>query len=220
MVLVDIRKTLSIEQIPIARERQCEALSCTSRIMLIPPVVWSKNCYRQGSWFRTSRDSNNFLIVSSVPLFVTNYVKAGIIKKIILKTCPIVSKDQWIKLLENKTFMDRAPEEWFHLLEREIPVFQGFIERNQMNVSLQELLKMQSANHANFLLSKDEVLITTEFERENLPCSLFPQNFSCSACLELFGVLGDHLPKKIIKKCPGLKYLNLLENEFLLATLR
>ncbi len=187
--------------------------------MLVPPDVWSKNCYRQGSWYRTYSDSKNFLIVSSFPLSLKNYVKAGIIKKVTINNYPSVSKDQWTRLFETKALKERAPEEWFQFLEREIPAFQSFIERNNMNISIQELLSMHSANHANFLLPKDEILITSVFEGENLPCSLFPQIFTCSSCLELFGVIGEHLPKKIIKKCPGLKYMNLAENEFFLASL-
>ncbi len=80
-----------------------------------------------------------------------------------------------------------------------------------------EFLEYHSANHANFLLKMEDVRILKEYDGAMIPCSLFPSIFICSACLELFGVIGRHLPKKILKNCPGLKYLQLSDNEYFLS---
>jgi len=218
--LEEIKKTLKIDRIPTARERQCEALSPNIKIMHIPPEVWSKSCYRQGSWYRSSTYSKKHLIVSNFDLSFLISVKAGVIKKIKIDTYPNLPKEKWMQLLETDSFINRAPSEWFQLLDREIPVFNNFIDRNRMNVSIEELLKMHSANHANFLLSRGETFLTCLYDGENIPSSLFPQEFTCSACLELFGVLGNQLQKKIIKKCPGLKYVTMNENEYFFALLK
>jgi hypothetical protein len=56
-----------------------------------------------------------------------------------------------------------------------------------------------------------------ELDNESITCSLFPSKYICSACMELFGVLGRHIPKKAIKNCPGLKYAPLAPDEFFLV---
>jgi len=218
--LDEIKRRLKIDKISTARERQCEALSPNIKIMHVPPEVWSKSCYRQGSWYRSSIYSKNHLLVSNFDLSFLNSVKAGVIKKIMIDTYPNLQKEKWMQLLETNSFLNRAPREWFRLLEREVPAFKNFIDRNRMNVSIEELLNMHSANHANFLLPRGDTFLKYLYDGEDIPCSLFQQNFTCSACLELFGVLGDQLQKKIIKKCPGLKYVTMNENEYFLVLLK
>lgn len=212
--LLNIAKNyLNKQNIPVARERQCESLYQSHPTLYVPPEVWSKNCYRQGSWFRTSEYSENHLLVTNASLSLPNVVKKGLITIIQIKNYPRLEGNAYLKLLNADEFKSRAPKEWFNFLKREIPVFQNFMKQNQIQISLDELLKMHSANHANFLLPIKKAF-RCEYKQELIPCSLFPQKYICSACLELFGILGSHLKKMIVKKCPGLKYVNLKENEY------
>lgn len=215
-VLEEFKRVLEKDQIPEPRERQCETLYYHSQLMHVPPSIWSKQCYRQGAWFRTSPYAKDHLIVSNSALDLPQAIRKGVIEIIKLENPPNLPKDQYLELLEKKSFIERAPEEWFHFLEREIPTFSSFIERKQLGLSLDELLECHSANHANFLLPQGQNYGMVAYKGEDVACALFPEEYVCSACLELFGVLGDHLQKLIVKKCPGLKYVNLERNEYFL----
>jgi hypothetical protein len=211
----DIQNQLQVEKIPQAEIRQCESLFQSRPIMHVPPLVWSANCKRQGSWFRQSIMARNHLFVSNSPLTLKKVIISGEIEKISLEKVPSVSTDQYLVLLETEPFRSLAPEEWFHLLDFEKPLYRGFLDRNRVAISLDEFTQMHSANHANFLLPKESVRVMCEYNNEKIPCSLFPQLYICSACMEIFGVIGAHHGKMIVKKCPGLKYISLAEDEFL-----
>lgn len=217
-VLEICKQVLKKDQIPEPRESPCEALYLHSQVMHVPPAIWSKRCYRQGSWFRTSQYAPLHLIVSNSALELPQSVKKGAIEVITVEDRPGLTKEEYFKLLKTKEFKKRAPDEWFHFLEKEIPAFQNYIDRKQLGLTLDELLEMHSANHANFLLPEGKNCLRVDYKGKSLACSLFSEEFICSACLELFGIVGDHLPKMIIKKCPGLKYVNLAHNEYFLVS--
>jgi len=211
-----IRKNSGKTKITQAKLRQCEALQKSKKITHVPPSVWSENCYRQGSWFRTSDLKNYHLIVSNEKLDIIALL-SGKITRILISDYPEMSKEAYLNLLKTKEFKARAPEEWFHLLEREIPLFQNYLANNDVKLDLSDFLDMHSSNHANFLFPKGENPLVVDHKNEKIACSLFPKVFTCSACLELFGVLGRHLETMILKKCPGLKYVELAENEYFLV---
>ena len=219
LILESCKHILKKDHIPEPRESPCEALYLHSQVMHVPPPIWSKRCYRQGSWFRTSQYANLHLIVSNSALELPQSVKKGTIEIIEVENRPSLTKEKYLDLLKTKEFKKRAPDEWFHFLEKEVPAFQKYIERKQLGLSLDELLEMHSANHANFLLPEGENYSRAGYKGEFFVCSLFSEEFICSACLELFGVIGNHLPKMIIKKCPGLKYVNLAGNEYFLVSM-
>jgi hypothetical protein len=218
-VLESCKQVLKKDQIPEPRESPCEALYLHSQVMHVPPAVWSKRCYRQGSWFRTSPYASLHLIVSNSALELPQSIKKGTIEIIEVENCPSLTKEKYLDLLKTKEFKKRAPNEWFHFLEKEVPGFTNYIERKQLGLSLDELLEMHSANHANFVLPEGKTYLKIDYKGESLACSLFSEEYICSACLELFGVIGDHLRKKVIKKCPGLKYVNLDSKEYFLVSM-
>ena len=213
------KRVLGKDHIPEPRESPCEALYLHSQVMHVPPSIWSGRCYRQGSWFRSSQYANLHLIVSNSALELPQSVKKGTIEIISLENRQSLTKERYLELLETKQFKERAPKEWFNFLEKEVPAFQNYIERRQLGLTLNELLERHSANHANFLLPAGENYLKVGYEGESLACSLFSEEYICSACLELFGVIGDHLPKMIVKKCPGLKYVTLANNEYFLVSM-
>ena len=218
-VLAYVKKNSGKSKISEAKLRQCEALQKSKKITHVPPLVWSENCYRQGSWFRTSDLKDHHLIVSNEKLDIDSPLSGKIIR-ISIENYPELTRKEYIDLLSAKIFKDRAPKEWFHLLEREIPLFKNYLTNNNVKINLDDFLDMHSANHANFLFLKGESPLVVEYKGEKVACSLFPQVFTCSACLELFGVLGRHLETMILKKCPGLKYVQLMENEYFLVELK
>lgn len=214
-VLNELKKKFERQEIPTAQIRQCEALSPNFTIMHVPPSVWSANCKRQGSWFRTSERAQDHLIVSTHPLNIPRVIQSGLIRLISIDKYPLFARDKIDELLATPTFKSRVPKEWFEYLPHERPLFQAYIDRYQLGVNLDDFLKFHSANHANFLLPKHHAALSCDFNGESVVCSLFAQEFTCSACMQIFGILGLHHEKMIIKKCPGLKYVNLKPNEYL-----
>lgn len=210
----EIKDFFDGKEIPTAISRQCESLSMTRSVMIVPPEVWSENCYRQGSWFRNSDLNKDYLIVSSKELPIRSYIFRGKIQKIKIENLEFPSNFHYHHLLQSPEFKSKAPKEWFNLLEREKPIFKAFLERNKINLTLEELLSVHSINHANFLVSDPNLTFNCEYLCEIVRCSLFPQELICSACMEIFGVIGRNLKKMIIKNCPGLKYIQLIKNEF------
>ncbi|MEX2727042.1 MAG: hypothetical protein Q6353_007305, partial [Candidatus Sigynarchaeum springense] len=216
-ILDTVKSWLQLQSIPRARQRPCEALNPTFPVIHLPPETWSATCFRQASWFRTSKLKEKHLLVSNSTLPIPLAILSGKITKITGQNVPAISRAQYVSLLETPAFKKRAPPEWFHLLDREIPVFKSFLDKIGVYIDLDEFLEKHSANHAHFLQPMENMLLTIEHEDEQIPCSLFPSSFICSACMELFGVLGSHLRKKAVKNCPGLKYAPLGLDEFFLV---
>jgi len=212
-----VKKSLHLSSMPRARQRPCEVLNPAFPIMHVPPETWSANCYRQASWFRTSELNNSHLVVSNTPLRIVTCQLHGKITKISCSNAPSISTSTCRSLVQSTEFLQRVPTEWFHLLEREIPVFKSYLDRIGESNSLDELLDKHSANHAQFLQPLEKITCKIEVDHEPIPCSLFPSKYICSACMELFGVLGSHIPRKAIKNCPGLKYAPLDPREFFLV---
>lgn len=205
------------KDIPIAVLRQCESLSMARPVMIVPPGVWSENCYRQGSWFRDSDLKEEYLVVSDRELPILSFIFKGKIQKIIIENLVFPPSSQYKHLLESSEFKSKTPKEWFNLLEREKPIFKAFLERNMIKMSLNDLLVVHSINHANFLVHDENLAYNFEYNGEPVRSSLFPQELICSACMEIFGVIGRNLKRMIIKNCPGLKYIQMKKNEFLLV---
>ncbi|NMC04694.1 MAG: hypothetical protein GYA24_05750 [Candidatus Lokiarchaeota archaeon] len=212
-----VKSQLNLQSLPRARSRPCEALNPVFPGMHVPPAAWSDTCSRQASWFRTSRMRTWHLVVTNAPVSIPGACLSGTIKRIFIERLPVVQRPDYRRLLDEPEFKRAAPAEWFHLLEREIPVFKAFLERKGACMDLDAFLEMHSANHAQFLVPRGKVLSTVEHEGERIPCSLFPSTFICSACMELFGVIGSHLKKKAVMNCPGLKHVSLGPGELFLV---
>ena len=205
-----------------AESRQCEALYAAIPFMIVKPEVWSANCYRQGSWFRTSEFREKYLFVSNTPLNCIKFEESGEIRIIKLLDLPEFQlNEEFMKKVEffinHPQLKARAPEEWFHILDRERPLFENFIRNRKLGVDLPTFLKIHTANHASFIIQDDKRLVNyvkLDGEKSEIICSICPEEFVCSGCLEIFGILGQDHPKLLIKRCPGLKYVKMDKNEY------
>ncbi|MFH1351080.1 MAG: hypothetical protein ABII26_09075 [Pseudomonadota bacterium] len=56
-----------------------------------------------------------------------------------------------------------------------------------------------TANHANFI--KPRFFIRED--RDIIPYSIDRSAYLCSCCLELFQIIGERYPKKLVAPCPG-----------------
>ena len=137
---------------------------------------------------------SSHLIVSNDSLTLSGVIHNGTIQLISLEEWPISQIEDYEYLLHDPRFISRAPEEWFHLLPDEIPLYQAFLDRNNQDITLDQFIQMHSANHANFILPETEIPFTAEIDGKSVARSLFPQLFICSACVEIFGVIGNNIP--------------------------
>ncbi len=212
----EIQTQIAPKRISTAKLRQCEALWHGKEVVHVPPDVWSAKCIRQGSWFRSSENSAHHLFVLNSPCDLSSVVFGGTIELIEIQDFPSFSFERLKPLLETDVFKERAPEEWFTLLEHEIPMFRQFQELNNIDLPRETFIEYHSLTHANFLQNPENAA-QIEVDGKSYTCSLFPKEYTCSACLELFGILGRHHGEIITMKCPGLKYVNLPPKHYLLV---
>jgi hypothetical protein len=218
-------KEYDLLEIPTAESRQCEALQLSKPVIHIPPSVWSGNCYRQGSWFRSSPLFEHHLFVANRPFnwgngnYAIQPVVSGTIQVVDIQNPPEPTPEEYLPLLNMPEFLMRVPQEWWHLLDREKPIFTRFFPSKGITLNFDDILKIHSANHAQFIVPIEKALRTVQFREKVVPVSLFRSDLICSACMELFGVLGSHHSQMLLKNCPGLKYVRLDQNQYFLVTL-
>jgi hypothetical protein len=66
-------------------------------------------------------------------------------------------------------------------------------------VSFADLFAWHCANHANFI----EPIYYLETDQGPAPYSIARTKFVCSACLELFNIIGADWKRKLVVPCPG-----------------
>ena len=217
-ILALLRAQSQLATIPIAEARQCEALQPGKSLVHVPPSVWSANCVRQGSWFRASPLADCHLFVGNAPFSWEDPslapVLSGSIRIMRVTPPPEPTPTEYLPLLEQPAFTSTVQEEWWHLLDREKPVFERFFQSKKVLLSLEDILKIHSANHAHFLAPSDRFIRWVEMEGSRIPISLFRADLICSACMELFGIIGRQFGRMLIKNCPGLKYVRLGAEEY------
>lgn len=200
------------------RERPCESLHHSKKISIVPPISWNQRCYRQGSWYRSSEFNGLSLLISELPIPEIQYILRGRLTILTPDRNPEpLSNETIVKLRSHSEYHKMAPKEWFQLLPHEIPLFQRFIDRYNLKVSLEEFVDRHNTNHANFLPHSEIEQYCLLSKEKRIPCSLYESNYVCSACVELFGIIGVENKRMALKKCPGLKYIDLSSTQYILT---
>jgi hypothetical protein len=188
-----------------ARRMVCELLHPQREAGIALPEVWNKNCRRQGSWYRSSSHKGEILVVTSFPLEGRRGVK---IAPSDFQLCQRPNLEEVRMLAQSPAYLKVKPVEW--------ETIDGF-DREQFRLFRQGLLKLglatpeeseeafdsvfpgHCANHANFI----EPGFYLEREGKKIPYSLGSTLRVCSACVELFDLLGDQFDEKLVVLCPG-----------------
>jgi len=89
-----------------------------------------------------------------------------------------------------------------------------FLKAQGIDRSLQEIFFYYTANHVNFVFPS--FFVSTR-EHDVIPYSIQKTALVCSACVELFGILGESHLVKYLAPCPGLKYVKPPEGTYLRA---
>jgi hypothetical protein len=192
----------------------CELLSPTRSIGAVLPETWNMACNRQGSWYRTSEKAGQVIVVSAKPFPLLQNYFWGEVSVVSFHPPKLPSEKQVRDLVKTPAYISRMPEEWPRFLEDEKVRFRRFFDSKGISLSLDEVLLHQSANHANFLQSNPNFAVLEKGKR--VPYSIMPMLLTCCACHEIFGVLGAEHPKKYIMRCPGLKFVDLAQDEYFL----
>src|SRR5271157_2772225 len=188
----------------ISQRFPCEILSPSRQVGVALPEGWNYACKRQGSWYRTSDKAGLTLVASTNSIEDLKAFLWGRVSVVPFQPPALPTEDEVQELYTDPAFTERAPEEWFHLSDDEKERFRRYFETRGMDISLDEVLVHQSANHANFLRPAPHFAV--EENGEVTPYSIMPTELTCCACHEIFGVLGTQHPRKYVMRCPGLKF--------------
>jgi len=198
-----------------AKGAVCTPLDEINKISSISPEVWTKTCARQGSWYRDSPKSGLHLIISSFELDHSRYPKAATITKSDFRPPRYADETEKKQMIRNIDFMRKIPSEWKTIPEVEKKIYLRWAKRLGSSVEDYDFLYLShTANHANFMspqffICQDGGIIPYSIERSA---------HLCSCCLELFQILGQEYPRKLVAPCPGATiFARLKPDEYLLV---
>ncbi len=173
-------------------------------IAFVKPETWSKYalCKRQFSWYRHSKKSGLYLIVSGKELD-----RFHITPEVIITNNPnkrfkppvLPDREEQKRLINRESYINARPDEWEQIEDKKEDNEKWLRVMGIRGVSYEELFITHSANHANFI--EPEYYIVENGEK--VPYSLGKTTQICSACLEFYNIIGLPYRKKLVVPCPG-----------------
>jgi hypothetical protein len=193
----------------------CTPLDEINKIASVSPEVWSQNCARQGAWYRASKKNGLYLIVSSFELEDLRDKRVAKITKSDFKSPRFADSEEKREMISDQDFIREIPSEWGNISEVEKRIHLRWAKRLGSTVEGYDFLFLShTANHANFMkprffLKESDTII---------PYSIDRSAHLCSCCLELFQILGEEYPKKLVAPCPGATiFARIAQDEYLLV---
>jgi hypothetical protein len=182
----------------------CITLRPAKRTALVAgPEVWSGLCRRQGSWYRQSAWAGRHLLV--VPMRLPGMTGVSI-RESEFQAPSLPGEKELIELAGSDAYRRLRPKEWEEVSPEDIKQIMGFRERLAIHLSgvaltesFEHLFLHHCANHANFLAPRFFV----EEDGHSAPYSIACTARVCSACVEIFDVLGSEHRVKYVVPCPG-----------------
>ena len=199
---IRLRESLQAEGIKVksAKGVVCTPLDPINKISIVDPQVWDDTCARQGSWYRASGKNGLCLVISAVDIQGLEGKKAALIRAVDFRPPRLAGTEEKRAMVEEADFLSRVPAGWQKVRELEKKVYLGWAARLGSGVEDFDFLYLtQTANHANFIYPRFFV----EENGKRIPYSIDRSAHLCSCCLELFQVLGEGHPKKLVAPCPG-----------------
>jgi len=190
-----------------ARGVVCASLDPISRMTLIAPDVWNETCDRQGSWYRKSARYGHYLLVSPVPVQHASCTPNTVIRRSAFQSPRPATPEERACLLQSSLYLEHVPAEWPIIEAHERKRWKALFSKIKMEMDLDFLLEIHSANHANFL---DPQFYLQE-NGLTVPYSIDSSHRLCSCCLELYNVIGGRFRKKLVRPCLGALFFARLE---------
>jgi hypothetical protein len=177
----------------------CAGLDEISKIISVPTEVWDRTCYRQGSWYRDSEKNGKYLIISSFELEGYERLKEAVITQSDFILPRPMTREEKKTMVEDEQFKPLVPREWYIITDLEKRIWIRWARKLGSEEDWDSLFLTHTACHANFI--KPQFFI--ESNGQKIPYSIDRSANLCSCCLELFQVIGDTLPKKLVAPCAG-----------------
>jgi hypothetical protein len=199
-----------------AKGVMCTPLDPINKISLVAPSVWDETCRRPGSWYHVSDKSGLYLVISSFELAEFEKDLSSIITESNFVPEALATKEDKLALVADPAYTALAPRQWSDVEETEKRIYLRWAKRLGSDLDDYELLFLtQSANHANFITPR----LFTRGENGLVPYSVDRSAHLCSCCLELFQVIGERHPQKLVAPCPGATiFARLRRDRYLLAS--
>jgi len=177
----------------------CPGLDEISKVISVGPEVWDGTCHRQGSWYRESEKNGQYLIISSLELSDFESHKEAIITKSDFSPPVLATVNEMEEMVKDEEFKPLIPQDWNIISDLEKRIWIRWARRSGSDADWATLFLTHTANHANFI--KPRFFIEENGQR--IPYSIHISANLCSCCLELFQVIGDNYPKKLVSPCAG-----------------
>jgi len=193
-----------------AKQHPCEALYPRRNLVLIEPDAWDRRCSRQGAWYRASSRRGQSLLVSNDPL--KQFTLWGTLTLETFTPPRIATDDEVLEILCDERLPAMLPEDWgsFSVWERQS--IHQYLLQEGIERSLQEIFSYYTANHLNFLFPR---FFVADSRHPVIPYSIQQTALVCSACVEIYGIIGEQYPEKYLVPCPGLKYIKPAPGQYL-----
>jgi hypothetical protein len=197
------------------RQAVCSPLSKRIDIGMVTPETWriQELCRRPLSWYWVSSLAGRYLMVSGTELTEFGLRRQIVLNRTTFKPPRLPTAEEKARLLQRPSYQNAKPEPWDCFDQAEIARQKQWMRQAGIRVkSFQELFLTHCANHANFI--EPEFYVRTDEGR--VPYSIAPTKEICSACLEMFNVLGSGFRLKYVVPCPGAAmYAGLAVNRYI-----
>jgi len=192
----------------------CTGLDEITKIISVSPEVWDGTCRRQGSWYRRSDKSGQYLIISSFELDGFERYKAAVITRSDFLLPRRVTREEKGEMIRDEEFKVLVPEEWYAVSDLEKRLWTRWARRLGSEEDWDSLFLTHTACHANFIKPRFFV----ESDGQKVPYSIDRSANLCSCCLELFQIVGTAWRKKLVAPCAGaVIFSRLLKDSYLLV---
>jgi hypothetical protein len=184
-----------------AKKAVCVPLSKKIDLGYVPPDAWDAYdlCKRQLSWYKTSPHFGQILVVSSRDLAPWGLLEEARISNSKFKCRKFPGPKEQLALLDRESYQTAKPDAWEQIDSHEKKRNGRWLKIMGIHrLSYEELFVTHCANHANFI--EPQYFLEDE---EPIPYSLGKTTHLCSACLELFNIIGSEWKKKLVVPCPG-----------------
>ncbi len=190
------------QSLHLERKSVCAPLSVRDGAAIVPPDTWRRVdfCKKPLSWYWISPYAGRHLVISTFDLTGDGFRPGIVLRPSPFRPTVLPNRTEREALSARPAVFRGRPVRWEDLTADDPDAIQRWMALMGIRgIRYERLFLDQCANHANFL---DPVYFIQE-GAEKIPYSIGPTRQICSACLELFNVIGDEFHRKLVVPCPG-----------------
>lgn len=180
----------------------CGPLAARDGAAVVPPDTWRQVdfCKKPLSWYWISPHAGRHLVISVLDLTDDGFRPDIILRPSSFQPDVLPNRTEREALFARPAVLRGRPVRWEDLTADDPDTIQRWMALMGIRgIRYEQLFLDQCANHANFL----DPVYFLQNGTEKIPYSIGPTRHICSACLELFNVIGDEFRRKLVVPCPG-----------------